>query len=535
MSGLTGTGALLRFALRRDRVRIAVWIGSLASLYLYCVFALAQVFGDTESQQARAALMRSPASVLMTGPGYGLDHYTLGPIMANELLLWFILAAGLMSAFQIVRHTRAEEESGRSELLRAGVVGRHAPAVAAALTVLIANAILAVTSFAALVSGGLPVADSLAYVLAVALGALVFGAVALVLAQASEHARTASGVTVAVLMAALFIRGVGDMEQVGGSALSWFSPIAWSQQTRVYVDLRWWPLALPVVFIALLLALAALLASRRDYAAGLINPKPGRIDARASLRSPSALAWRQQRTTTIWWAVGFAVMFVAVGTYIDSIDSVMSDVIANTPVVADVFNPDDLTGAFVRIMLLFGAVAAAAFGISAIGRARAEEVAGRTELLLATPISRARWLGAQLAVPTLAAAGLMLLAGLTFFAGSLTVGVTNPGLVEYVAASVAYLPAIAVIVALAAALYALLPRLLPTAWVFIALGLVEGMFGDALNLPAALRWLSPLHWVPNPIATDGGSWLPLLPLTALALALFAAAFVGFHRRDVPTS
>ena len=33
--------------------------------------------------------------------------------------------------FLVGRHTRAEEESGRDELLRSGVVGRHAPMTAA--------------------------------------------------------------------------------------------------------------------------------------------------------------------------------------------------------------------------------------------------------------------------------------------------------------------------------------------------------------------------------------------------------------------
>ena len=41
------------------------------------------------------------------------------------------IVAGLMSMFLVGRHTRAEEESGRDELLRAAAVGRHAPTAAA--------------------------------------------------------------------------------------------------------------------------------------------------------------------------------------------------------------------------------------------------------------------------------------------------------------------------------------------------------------------------------------------------------------------
>lgn len=41
------------------------------------------------------------------------------------------IVAGLMSMFLVGRHTRVEEEVGRDELVRAGVVGRYAPMTAA--------------------------------------------------------------------------------------------------------------------------------------------------------------------------------------------------------------------------------------------------------------------------------------------------------------------------------------------------------------------------------------------------------------------
>ena len=41
--------------------------------------------------------------------------------------------------FLVGRHTRAEEETGRDELLRAAAVGRHAPLAAALAVALLAN------------------------------------------------------------------------------------------------------------------------------------------------------------------------------------------------------------------------------------------------------------------------------------------------------------------------------------------------------------------------------------------------------------
>ena len=68
---------------------------------------------------------------MMSGPGYGLDDYTLGAMITNEMVLWLAVPAAMMSIFLVVRHTRAEEETGRAELVRSAV-GRPACGAAGA-------------------------------------------------------------------------------------------------------------------------------------------------------------------------------------------------------------------------------------------------------------------------------------------------------------------------------------------------------------------------------------------------------------------
>src|SRR5690606_31871366 len=116
------------------------------------------------------------------------------------------------------------------------------------------------------------------------LAAMVFGAVAVVACQVTEHGRAATGAGLAAYGLALVLRSAGDIQERHGSLLSWFSPIGWAQQMRAFVDLRWWPAALPVVAILLLLSLAAFLASRRDFGGGLVATRGGRADASAGLR-----------------------------------------------------------------------------------------------------------------------------------------------------------------------------------------------------------------------------------------------------------
>ncbi len=534
-SELTGTWDLVRFNLRRDRKRIAIWTASIAAMYAYSATAFAAVLSEPLDMAARASIMRSPASVLMTGPGFGLENYWFGAAMANEVLLLLAGALALMSILFVTRYTRAEEESSRSELIRSSIVGRHAPAVAAYVTVVLVNLLIAVVSFPILLSAAEgDVAGSAAYVLGIALVALAFGAVATVTAQVTEHSRGATGMAVAVLMAAVFVRGAGDMPRVGGTALSWFSPIAWAQQTRVFVDLRWWPLALPVVFVVVMLVLASALANRRDFGAGLVATRPGRADASGWLRSPLALVWRQQRTAFWWWTLGLGLLFLATGTYLVDVDDLFADLVEQNPTIAQIFGKDDMTGAFVQIMMLIGGLCAAGYGISGIGRARTEETENRTEALLATPVSRARWAAASYGVPALCTAVLLLVAALGMWGGAVSTGFEGPGVGSFLLAGVAYIPPTLAVIALSAALFAWAPKLMSLAWIPVVWGVVDGMFGEVIKAPSWLRDLNPFRHAPNPIGSQAPSWTPLVWLSLLAVVLFVAAFVGFRRRDVPT-
>ena len=56
----------------------------------------------------------------MTGPPIAVD--TLPGIVMNNVALTALLAVALVAMLTAVRHTRGEEEEGRSEVLRATVV-----------------------------------------------------------------------------------------------------------------------------------------------------------------------------------------------------------------------------------------------------------------------------------------------------------------------------------------------------------------------------------------------------------------------------
>lgn len=533
---LAGTFTLTRLILRRDRVRLSVWALSLTAFYAYITFALDTVFADAAAMQARAAVMSTPAGIVMGGPGYGLDDYTTGVAVANEGVTWAALTLAVFAILHMVRHTRAQEESGQSELVRAAVVGRHAPVLAASVVLMSTQLVIVVLGALAMtMTGGLSLVDSVALALGSALAGSVFGAVALLVAQVSEHARTATGTSLAVFGLAFVLRAVGDLQATGGSALSWLSPIAWAQQTRAFVDLRWWPLLLAVATIVVVGAVAVVMASRRDFGGGLVASRPGRADAHAGLRTPFALAWREQRGALGWSSLGLGLLWLGAGSMLPDIENMIGGLIADNPILGDLFGHDraGMTVGFLAVVMLYVALSAAAFGIVMAQRARAEEAAGRAEVVLAGPTSRSRWLVANTVMALAGMAVLMAISTYALWLGAVTSGWDAQSLGDYSTVLWSYLPALAVHLLLAVALYGWAPRLTGLAWLLVGYTFVIEMFGSLFELPAWMFRLSPFDWVPEPFS-DTSATGELAILWGAAALLAIVGLVGFRRRDLQT-
>ena len=182
-SSFTGLAALVRFALRRDRLRLSVWISVLTLMMVYAPNGIRLAYPEAAQRQARVNLLKTPAGIMLGGPMFGGNETDLGTMMANELMLTLIVAASILAILTVIRHTRAEEESGAAELVLSSVVGRHARTAAAVIVMAAVNATLAVTMTAAMAATGFAVVDTAAMCLGVTAVATVFGALAAVTAQ----------------------------------------------------------------------------------------------------------------------------------------------------------------------------------------------------------------------------------------------------------------------------------------------------------------------------------------------------------------
>lgn len=527
---LTGTRRLVRFALRRDRVRIPVWALSMAGLIGYFGAVIPVVYPDQEAMQTRAAIMMEPSGAMMTGPGYGLEQYTMGAMVANELLGMLAIGSALMSLFLVARHTRAEEETGRAELVRANVVGRFAHLTAALVDIVVANAAVTSLLFAAITANGLAAADSLAVALGVGLVGLVFGAVAAVTAQLTEHARSTAGLAGLTLGLAYVLRAVGDAQQRGGSALSWASPIGWVQQTRAFVDLRWWPLLLCVAVVVVLVPVAYAVAARRDLGAGVLPARPGHPDAHRSLLSQVGLAFRLERGSLLGWAAGLAVFGLLTGSMGEGIVESFEE----QPQLAEVFGADgagDILRLTMASMLTFFAMAVAVYAVIAVNRLRREETDGRTGAVLGTAVSRWAWLGGTLAVTAVNAVLLLVVSGLTLGAGLGASGGDGSLVWDFTVASLVHLPVVLGFAGIATVAYGALRGGTWWVWLLLVASIIVGLYGPVLNLPDVVLDAQPFGLVPR-VPAEAFALTPVLATFAAAAALLAVGAWLFRRRDL---
>lgn len=526
---------------RRDRIILPAWILSIAALGFAVAAAVSTEFAD---EADRAAIINvaavSPAFLFIRGLPDGTE---IGAVVFFQGYAFTAVLAGLMSTFLIIRHTRTDEELGRAELIGAGSVPRAAPLAATLVLGAAANVLLALCLAAGFAAAGLPGPGAATAAAAVGAVGVFFVAVAAAVAQVMPSGRAANGAAAGLVGVAYFLRGIGDasgtaspdLTSVTSGWASLLSPIGWGQRTRPFSAADPAPV-LVIMGAAAALALAVLLVrTGRDLDAHLLPERAG--PERSSARGDSflRLAWSQQRPTLIGWCLFGALL----GGIAGGLGPLVGDLAGGNESLRDFISRlapggrAEIMDVFTTAMLGISGVLAAAAGIQAVLRLRADEAEGRVELLLSTPRSRARWFGANLVLAVLSVLSVVVSAGTAATLGLALTGTADARPFQLVGAALAHSPAAAVFVALTALLFAALPRWSVAAgWCLLVAGLVLGQFGELLRLPVWLQDVSPFrHSAAMPFE-------PFDPAAAVGLSTIAVGVAGvaaylLRRRDLP--
>jgi ABC-2 type transport system permease protein len=524
-----GFPTMVRFILRRNWLRMLIWTIVLAGLIAVVVQSQRVAFPTQADRDAYAGIANTPAVAALTGLPYAAS--TLGGIL--NIKLWMTEAIGLAFAviFLVTRNGRAEEETGRTELLRGGVLGQHAYTLANWVVTAGFSVVIGITTALAAIGQGLPADGAFAMGGSIMGVGLVFIGVSAVTGQLAQTSRGANTLAAVVLAAAYLVRAAADLQSKGDnpSALSWVSPIGWGQQMRSYGENLWWPLAISVAAAVALCAIALVLERRRDVGEGILPDRRGPRHASALTMTPIGLTLRLQRGSIIGWSLGVLIGALFFGT----VATAMADLLAGDNPIAQAFvgGAKDVVEGLLGFFAMANVLLVSAFALQSTDTIRSEEANGRAELQWSRAISRVNWALSRMVVPAVVSFLLLAISGYAIGA-SFGASINDPSQGgRFALASLAYWPSVLLIVAFVVFCAAWLPRAASAVtWGVFGVLVVLSMFGDLFGLRDWVVGNTPFTAVPR--VGEDFSAAPLIVMGALAMLLAVLGLRRLRARDM---
>jgi polyether ionophore transport system permease protein len=521
--------ALTRRAFRDARVR------TISFVYLFALYAYIQPAGYRHTYPTvhdRLGFARSfgPNKALRLFYGEPHDLLSVSGYTAWRVggtLAIFAAVFGLLAA---VRALRTEEDTGRMELVLAGIISRRTTYLAAIAAITAGVLLLWLGEFTGFLLGGLPASGAAYLALATVSVVPVFVGVGALASQLAPTRRLALELGGAVIALMFLLRVIADTAS-GAGWLRWITPLGWAEQLRPFAGTQPLVLLLPLAASVLLLALSARIALRRDIGTGTLPSRDSALPRLGLLSSPTALALRSERTSLLVWASGVGVFALILGVVSKSVSSAgippgVQHELAKLGS-GSIATP---TG-YLAFVFLFFILIVSLFACAQIGAARHEEADGRLETLLALPVGRTRWLVGRLVLATGGACAISLTAGLLTWIGAVAVGI-HISLARMLEAGANCLPVALLFLGIAALAYAIMPRLSAgIAYGLLTIAFLWQLVAALLGVPQWLVNLTPfahVGLVPTQPFRTGAATVML----ALAAGCALAAIWSFRRRDL---
>ena len=525
------TGTLLKLILRRERSTSTIWILLVAGLVSLLAVAMAVAI-DEASRGEILLVFNNPAMIAMMGPIIGGDAPTFGALYTISMLLFTAIAVVVMNVMLVVRHTRADEEKGRYEVVRSLPTGRLAHLNATMIAAILINFLLAtLTGLGLFLLGDESMTLNGSMLWGALLGAvgLVFATIAALFSQLSASSKGAIGYSLFTMGAFYMLRAVGDVSM---EALSLISPLGIILRGEPYAGNYWWPV---FVLLALSIPIALLaygLNLTRDIDQGLLPDKQGRAEGGRLLTSPFGLALKLTKTGLI---VGFITIFAIGASYGTVMGDIEGFIEANEFYQQLILWMDGISMPllFAGMINFMGAMMAMIPMIIYLMKSRSEEKDIRAELVLATPVCRYKYLGSFVIISFASSIILQFLTPLGLWMTTVAV-IDCPSDFPFgtvVLSNLIYLPAIWVILGLGVLLIGWLPKATGFIWAAYGFVFLIGMFGRMDIFPEWMKNISPFgHVAQYPM--ESISWPSLMALTGVATVFTVVGFIGFRNRDV---
>ncbi len=520
------TCLLSRLVFRRDRLRSLLWLIGVVLLVVGFGGAVPGMYPTEAERLVMAETMKSPAMLLMLGPVYDGTGYPTGALYSNFMLLWSAAIMAIMNIFLVVRHTRQDEERGRIEVVRSLPVGRLSNLSAVLVSSVVLNAAFSLLmgfGLAALRVESMGLEGSLLFGAALGATGLLFAAVTAIFCQLCASPRTAQSLSFAFLVIMFMVRGVGDMRS---EALACLSPLGLILRIQAYVENLWWPVLAILLVSVVFAGIAFWLCAIRDMGEGIVPARPGKRNAAPYLKNAGGLAWRLLRTPIIIWALVVPLLGMSYGSIMGDMESFIS-----TNEIFKVIIPDGDPARFVSFLMVIMSIVGTIPVLQFILKARSQESGGYAENVLARTASRHNQLRGYFLIALASGVLVPFLNAVGFWAGSFPVMENPIAFTTFLRASMVYVPAIWFMLGIAMLLIAYFPRFTVFSWAYLGYAFFILYICSMMKLPEWLGKLSPYGYIPR-LPIDEFNAASAVILTAIAVAMFVFAFIGYRKRDM---
>jgi ABC-2 type transport system permease protein len=424
-SRVYGLGSVYAKTLRDSRMAFLIMAGLLGGIMLYATVAIPAAFPTQESRDGLVKLATDTSAALGGITGKPINVGTVGGYIWWKYGLFFGLMAGLWSIVALSGTLASEARRGSLDMVAASPFGKRRIAfekLAGHVTGMTALAVVigVVTWIGTHVAGKLPgdtlpLSACVGFALWVWLIGLVSGSVAWALAPFVGRA-SAAGVAGAVMMGGYVAHGFASSAAVL-AAIADLTPFHWTAgHVPLAVQYDWLSLVPVAIVTVVLFAIGIEAFGRRDIGSSSAIPIPAMPQVILGVRGPVGRAFGERLPMALAWGIGLAVWAAVMGAASSSLVEAFNKSPDLQRVIQQAFPAYNVATAGGVLQLLFIQMGFIAAGLGAATLASgwaSDETEGRLELILATPLARARWaiasgigvFGAIAAMTIVAAAG----------------------------------------------------------------------------------------------------------------------------------
>ncbi len=537
-----GLGSIFGKTLRDSRLGVLVVGGLLGFVVLTGGGEMTSAYGTLDARRELDLLSTTLPPVMRGMYGDPVNVGTIGGFVSWHYGAYLTLLAGLWSILALSSTLAGEARRGSLDFVAAAPLPRariafeklagHVTALATASAVIAVAAWATGAIFAEFPGDQIPPAAAVGFGAGIALKALMAGSVAFALA-AFVGRSAAAGIAGALLFGGYVVTGyravVPAFDAIAG--LSWLGWTAHDLPLAGQSD--WGSLGLVAAASTILLGIGVVAFARRDIGITGTSRMPGAPRALLGVGGPIRRSFSEALPASVAWGVGLGLY----GLVMAAASRAFVDELAKAPSLLDMVNRmlpgmDWSTPAgFLELLFVdFGLVLLGLAAATLVAGRMGDESSGQFELLLATPVPRARWAGAN-------AIGAWLGIGVVtaFVAAALAIGVSAAGgdVVTPLAGTLVLALYGAALVGVGFAVGGLLgPSFAArTLTAFVIGTFLVDLLGPILNLPDVLQALALTRHVGEPML---GRWDlgGIVACLALAVGGLALGAWGFRRRDV---